>query len=395
MSTNLDDLNIAPWAQISSEKVIGAGWPLVSLAGRNVWVDSALGSNSLGSGTRSAPFATVAYALTKAVANDVILCKPGHAETIAAAGGLTLGGVFVRSWASSGGTYTNDLAATNASPSVVSSASYTFTQADVGKRIVWTDGTNMRLCSSLVVSVSSGSATMDANVTTGGGAGSAGTANMYTEIPRVRIQGLGHGDARATFTYATAVAASCDVPGANCAIDNCVFDVGSAAVEFTALINAYSVGLRFTNNKVIFRSSAGGGVLSLLLNASAGKSLIADNMFVGSANANTLTCIKLGAAAANDVRIERNFIQGNFTTSLGGIDASTGACLDLNIVGNFINNRTASSTKAIVCHASGTGFIANNRMQILSGTAPITGAAMSWVGGNYYSATIATAGTLI
>jgi hypothetical protein len=34
-------------------------------------------------------------------------------------------------------------------------------------------------------------------------------------------------------------------------------------------------------------------------------------------------------------------------------------------------------------------------MQVLTGTAPIVGAAMSWVGRNYYAATIATAGTLI
>ena len=42
-----------------------------------------------------------------------------------------------------------------------------------------------------------------------------------------------------------------------------------------------------------------------------------------------------------------------------------------------------------------TGQISGNQMQILSGTAPITGDAMAWVGNNYYAAAIATAGTLI
>lgn len=45
--------------------------------------------------------------------------------------------------------------------------------------------------------------------------------------------------------------------------------------------------------------------------------------------------------------------------------------------------------------AGSTGMISDNRMQILSGTAPITAAGMSWVGGNYYAAALATAGTLI
>ncbi len=45
--------------------------------------------------------------------------------------------------------------------------------------------------------------------------------------------------------------------------------------------------------------------------------------------------------------------------------------------GNRINNLTASSTKSMVFVAGSTGMISNNRMQILSGSAPITGAALS------------------
>jgi hypothetical protein len=50
----------------------------------------------------------------------------------------------------------------------------------------------------------------------------------------------------------------------------------------------------------------------------------------------------------------------------------------------------------MVFTASSTGQIAGNAMQILGGgTAPITGAAMSWVGPDYYASTIATGSTLV
>jgi hypothetical protein len=49
------------------------------------------GSNS-NKGTFNSPFSTIAYALTQCLANrgDVIMVKPGHTETVSAAGGLNL-----------------------------------------------------------------------------------------------------------------------------------------------------------------------------------------------------------------------------------------------------------------------------------------------------------------
>ena len=69
--------------------------PLYENFGGNVfWVQSTTGSDS-GKGTRDRPFASINYALTRCTANngDVIMVKPLHVETVAAAGGLATGTV--------------------------------------------------------------------------------------------------------------------------------------------------------------------------------------------------------------------------------------------------------------------------------------------------------------
>ena len=81
---------------------------------------------------------------------------------------------------------------------------------------------------------------------------------------------------------------------------------------------------------------------------------------------------------------------GAYTTTLGAIDNATTAASQIFVGYNVIQNRTASSTKAMVFVAASTGFIINNHMQILSGVAPITGAAMSWGGPNTYASLIST-----
>lgn len=65
--------------------------PLYETFGGNVyWVHSVSGSDG-GKGTRARPFATIQYALTRCTAanGDVVMVKPGHTETVSAAGGLT------------------------------------------------------------------------------------------------------------------------------------------------------------------------------------------------------------------------------------------------------------------------------------------------------------------
>jgi hypothetical protein len=68
------------------------GVPLLNTYAGNVfWVDSVDGSNG-NKGTFERPFATIDYAVGRCTANngDIIMVKPGHTETISAAGGLDL-----------------------------------------------------------------------------------------------------------------------------------------------------------------------------------------------------------------------------------------------------------------------------------------------------------------
>lgn len=66
--------------------------PVLNVHGGSVfWVDSGAGSNG-NKGTFDRPFSTIDYAVGKCTANngDIILVKPGHTETVTAAGGLDL-----------------------------------------------------------------------------------------------------------------------------------------------------------------------------------------------------------------------------------------------------------------------------------------------------------------
>jgi hypothetical protein len=66
------------------------GVPLLNTYGGKVyWVDSGAGSNT-NKGTFDRPFATIDYAIGRCAANngDIIMVKPGHAETVSAAAGI-------------------------------------------------------------------------------------------------------------------------------------------------------------------------------------------------------------------------------------------------------------------------------------------------------------------
>lgn len=68
------------------------GVPLLnSYPGNVFWVDSGAGSNG-NKGTFDRPFATIDYATGRCTANngDIVMVKPGHTETVAAAAGLDL-----------------------------------------------------------------------------------------------------------------------------------------------------------------------------------------------------------------------------------------------------------------------------------------------------------------
>lgn len=208
----------------------------------------------------------------------------------------------------------------------------------------------------------------------------------------VSVFGLGIGSDRPTLTFSGSTAATLLVTAAACRIANCIFDLtGIDALDNPLLVQA--PGFQFTDNRVICASSTAQAVLALLTTAAADRLYVARNRFEGSSDAGMTAVVTL--VGGDGAVIEDNDFYGAYGQTVGAIRSITTLCTNCNILRNRINNRTAGSTKAITMLTGSTGVIAGNMMQILSGTAPITGDAMSWSGGNYYSAAIATAGTLI
>lgn len=219
--------------------------------------------------------------------------------------------------------------------------------------------------------------------------------DLNVNVAGVRIIGLSDQNGnRPVLTLNTATTAVVTVSAANCTIENISFD-GTGFAAIVKMFSFTAAGIVFRNNKVLFASSTNQAGIAILTNSSCNDLLIQGNTFTDDGSATTGTTNVLQLVGGNNIQIRNNSFIGAFTTSLGAINNVTTACTNMIIDANTIFNETANSTKAIVLVAGSTGHISNNRMQILSGTAPITGAGMSWVGGNYYAAAIATAGTLI
>lgn len=215
---------------------------------------------------------------------------------------------------------------------------------------------------------------------------------LNVNIAGVRIQGMGEGNNRPTLTLTTATTAIITMSAANCTIDNLIID-GTGVASVVTIITVTAAGCTITNNRIINATATNQAGVSILTTSAASQLTINDNFFDGSANAGTTNVLQL--VGGNDVKIQRNIFIGNYTSSLGAINNITTGVTNIVIDSNLIANNTASSTKAIVLVSGTTGFIVNNRMAILSGTAPITGAG-TYVGGNYYVAAAGvTAGTLV
>ena len=216
--------------------------------------------------------------------------------------------------------------------------------------------------------------------------------SLVCDVAGVRIQGMGDGANRPTITLSTSVNATIPVSAANVTIDNVIIDL-TGIDAIVAGITPTAAGFTLSNSLVVTASASAQATLGILTTAAAGRMRLIGNEFLGTTDAGTAAAVRI--VGGNEHVIKGNRFYGAYTTTLGAIDNATTACLRVTVADNIIENATALSTKAMTFQATSTGSITGNHMQILSGTAPITGAAMSWVGRNYYAATIATAGTLI
>lgn len=216
----------------------------------------------------------------------------------------------------------------------------------------------------------------------------AGTWTMATN--GVSIVGLGAGSLRPTVTWTTATTATVLVTGQGCSIENMNF-----TANFASLVNMFAVqgaDFQFRNNTVNQNNATNAATTAITTTAAGTRMLVDNNVFGTDLGTSTQAILLVGG---DGHQITNNWFESAYSSGVGAIAQTTTTTTRCLVFNNFINNLTASCTKAMVFTSASTGLIANNRMQILSGSAPITGAAMSWVGGNYYSATIANAGTLI
>ncbi len=208
----------------------------------------------------------------------------------------------------------------------------------------------------------------------------------------VKIVGIGRGRNRPVINYTTSAAGTFLVSAANAWIENVVFKPLGVASVVTA-VSVTAADATFNLCEFELANGTNQAVAGITTTAAADRLTVQNCKFHGSNNAGTNAALVI--VGGDSHFIFNNVFQGAYGQTVGAISQITTTTTNCIIQFNYIQNFTAGATKAITMTASSTGQISDNNMQILSGTAPITGAAMSWVGCNYYAATIATAGTLI
>lgn len=216
---------------------------------------------------------------------------------------------------------------------------------------------------------------------------------LNINISGVTIIGLGRGEARPTFYLDTATTALITISAPEVTLRNVIID-GTGFDAIVTMVSVTAPGVTIQGCTLITGNSTNQALLAISTSILADRFTLDSCSIIGSADAGTTNALQLLGGA--DMVITNNYIHGAYTSSLGPINNITNNLLRMKIDNNILVNATASSTKVIVLVAGSTGTVTNNRLSILSGTAPITGAGLNHVGGNYYTAAAGvTAGTLL
>lgn len=211
-------------------------------------------------------------------------------------------------------------------------------------------------------------------------------------VANVTVVGLGTGRNRPTISFSTANTGTLAITAAQVTLQNLVVDcTGFAAVAAPVKVTGSDCTIQ--NCDVILANSTNQAVCGVLTTATANRLTVQNCTLRGTNNAGVEAAIII--VGGDGHILQNNFIIGAFTSGVGGIENKTTACTNTLVYNNIIQNLTATNTKAMVFVSTSTGQISDNSMQILSGTAPITAAAMSWVGYNSYAATIGTGTVLV
>lgn len=214
-------------------------------------------------------------------------------------------------------------------------------------------------------------------------------AGMTFSKAGVAYQGLGTGRNRPTITFSTDTAAQMIISGANITFRNLIFDfTGIDAI--VAAISVTGADVAFEDCEFIVNSATAGVVLGILTAATAARLRVERCRFLGPAvNTGTTVTACIKHEVGVDYVIRDCYFTGKMTQAILNATALLRGLIDSN---RFV---IATGTLAISVHASSTPFIVNNRINVPSGTTPITAAA-GFVAGNVYSAAAGvTAGTAV
>ena len=214
-----------------------------------------------------------------------------------------------------------------------------------------------------------------------------GAAGMTFDKAGVTYHGLGVGRNRPTITFSTSTAAQMIVSGANITFRNFIFDF-TGVDAIVAAISVTGADVAFEDCEFLTNSATAGVVLGILTAATATRFRVERCRFLGpAANTGTTTTACIKHEVGVDYVIKDCYFTGKMTQAILNATAVLRGLIDSN---RFV---IATGTVAITMHASSTPFIVNNRINVPSGTAPITAAA-GFVAGNVYSAAAGvTAGT--
>jgi hypothetical protein len=199
--------------------------------------------------------------------------------------------------------------------------------------------------------------------------------------------GLGNGRARPKVNFTTAATASVLVTAANVTMCGPAPGVGGFYFDLTSVdgldnpIHVQAADFSLLDSELELADSGGQADLAILTTAAANRLTVERCRFLGTGDAGTAAAVRI--VGGDGIVIEDNLFIGAYTTTLGAVEGNTTLTTNIAIHKNRIYNRTASSTKAIVLLTGSTGVISENRMQILSGTAPITADAAAWLGNRY------------
>lgn len=194
-------------------------------------------------------------------------------------------------------------------------------------------------------------------------ASATGAAVLTLDVANLRIVGLGR-STRPQFLIDGHANNYITITGADTTIENCTFLAGHA--DIAKGINVAAAGVRFSGCHFL-ENVATENFLFCIQTTAAGDELVVENCTFISIDAAADAAIQI-VGACNGVRIRGNYFDAPYVTS--AIEAITNACLDIQIIDNYIRNIVEGDdlAGAIDLVASSTGLIANNRIYLADNT---------------------------